>query len=75
LERNKEKRNKQKTSLNDYVRFSAIGLEMAIVVVAGVWGGVALDKYCLFRVPVFRLLFSFLSLFAAMWILIRTIKK
>jgi hypothetical protein len=57
------------------VRFSAIGLEMAIVVVAGVWGGVALDKYCLFRVPVFRLLFSFLSLFAAMWILIRTIKK
>lgn len=66
---------KGKSSLNEYVVFSTLGLEMAVSVFLGVWGGYKLDLYFGFALPVFKVVLSLLGLVVAMFILLKKLNK
>lgn len=66
---------KGKSSLNEYVVFSTLGLEMAVSVFFGVWGGYKLDIYIGFALPVFKVVLSLLGLVVAMFILLKKLNK
>jgi len=62
--------------VNNYVKYSSMVFQMAIVIGLGVWGGRSLDKYLELKFPAFTLIFLFLAIFASMyWTLKDLIKK
>lgn len=60
-----------KPPFNQYIRYTQIALQMAVIIGAGVFGGVALDKQIGLKFPVFTLVFSLLSVAIAIYISIR----
>lgn len=67
--------NKRKSQLNDYARYSAIGLQIAVFIFAATYGGVQLDAWLGLKIPVFTLLFSLLSVVTAMVYFFRSFRK
>lgn len=63
-------RKKQK-SLNDYARYSGIVFQMAIIILAGTFGGIKLDNKLKLQVPVFTIILSLLSVGLAIYIVIK----
>lgn len=61
----------RKNQLNDYVRYSALGFQMAIVIFIATWAGVKLDALLHLSVPVFTLFFSILSVVGVLYYFIR----
>ena len=59
---------------NGWIRYSTLGIEMAVIVGGFVWGGVALDKHQFVPFPLFTILFSFLGLTIAIVRLVRGVK-
>lgn len=69
---NKNKhRNKNKTSLHNYARYSSMAIQMMAVIVAGAWGGVELDKILNWEFPLMTILLSIISVAAAIYISIK----
>jgi len=66
---------KNKSSLNDYAKYSNISAQMLIVIGLGVWGGVRLDKFVAWRFPVFTVLLSLGAVFLAIYIVIKDLLK
>jgi hypothetical protein len=60
---------------NDWVRYSTIGIEMAVIVGAAVWGGVAIDRNRGGKFPLFTLLLAALGLVVAIIRLVRGVDK
>ena len=73
----KEKpQNPKKQRLTDYGKFSAMAFQMGITIALGVWGGMKLDEYFpLGRFPVFTISLSLLSVFGAMYWVIKDLLK
>ena len=65
----------KKKQLNDYARYSAIGIQIAVFIFASTYGGVKLDAWLELKVPVFTLLFSLLSVVMSMVYFFRTFKN
>ena len=59
---------------NNWIRFSTLGIEMAVIIGAAVWGGVAIDRNRGGRTPVFTLLLTFFGLTVAIIRLVRGVK-
>ena len=57
---------KVRTGYNNYLRYSALGLQMGGIILAGVFGGRWLDKLLHWEFPVFTLALSLLSIAGAM---------
>ncbi len=68
---NQPKFNSKKKPLNEYARYSAMGFQMAAIIFISTWGGVKLDEYLEYKIPVFTLLFSILSVVLSMYYFIR----
>ncbi len=64
----------KKPPLYDYARYSAFGIQMAVLVILGVIGGIQLDKAISTTIPIFTIILSFLGLFMAMYFLFRMLK-
>ena len=54
-----------------YMRFSALGLQMMGIILAGVFGGYYIDKGLEWEFPFFTLLLSMLGIGAAMYFLFK----
>ena len=67
---NKSLKKDQKV-VNNYARYSGLAFEMAIVILAGTFGGIKLDKVVRFHFPLFTVVFSFLSVLIAMYVVIK----
>lgn len=65
----------KKNQLNEYARFSAMGLQMGIIIFLFVWGGQNLDQYLKFRFPVFTVMGSFLGIGSALYFVIRNLNN
>ena len=65
----------RKKQLNDYARYSAIGLQIGAVIFLSVLGGKKLDQMFELKVPVFTLLLSLLSVTLSMVYFIRNFRK
>ncbi|UBM62698.1 AtpZ/AtpI family protein [Candidatus Sulfidibacterium hydrothermale] len=57
----KQKKDK-KDALKAYAVYSALGMQMAVIVVAGAFGGRALDKWGQWHFPVFTVVLTLLSI-------------
>ena len=67
---------KKKQQFNDYGRYAGMALQMGAIIALGVWGGMKLDeKFPISRIPVFTIVLSLLSVFAAMYFVIKDITK
>jgi membrane protein DedA with SNARE-associated domain len=67
---------KKKQSLADYGKYAGTALQMGVIIALGVWGGATLDeKYRVSKFPLFTVILSLFSVFAAMYFVIRDISK
>jgi len=66
---------KPRLPLNDYARYSSIALQMLVIIVLGVVGGYLLDKWIGLKFPVFTVLFSIISVAAAIYVVIKDLLK
>ncbi|MDI1234894.1 MAG: AtpZ/AtpI family protein [bacterium] len=61
----------KKTPLSDYGKYSSIALQMAAIITILTFGGKYLDKYFVFKFPIFTLLGVFLGIFTSMYYIIK----
>ena len=59
-------------TLKKYVYYSNMAVEMGMLIAAGVFGGVKLDKW-LDKSPLFTLICSLLGVFIAMYLMIKDV--
>lgn len=67
--------NKKKNSLNSYARYSSIAMQMLVIILLGIWGGVKLDGLLNFRFPLFTVLLSIISVGLAIYVVIKDLIK
>ena len=58
--------------LQSYAIYSNMGIEMAVIIAAGVFGGIKLDKWLQLS-PLFTILLSLLGVGIAMYVMIKTL--
>ncbi|MBR3529329.1 MAG: AtpZ/AtpI family protein [Bacteroidales bacterium] len=59
---------------NHWIHYSTLGIEMAVIIGAAVWGGVAIDRHRQGRFPAFTILMAALGFVIATIRLVRSIK-
>jgi F0F1-type ATP synthase assembly protein I len=60
--------------LNNYGKYSSIGFQMIAIMVAGVFGGIYLDKW-LHSKPIFTIVLSLISVALSMYYTIKDVSK
>ena len=58
-----------------YARYSAMAIQMGILIAAGALGGYFLDGLLKIRVPVFTVLLSLTAVAGAIWLLIKELSN
>jgi len=58
-----------------YAKYSALAIQAGIIIFAGTLGGFKLDSFLNIKFPVFTITLSLLSVFAAIWLLVREVIK
>ena len=58
-----------------WLRYSTLGIEMAVIIGASVWGGVAIDRHRGSSFPIFTLVLASLGLVVAMIRLVKGVGK
>ncbi len=64
-----------KKPLNAYARYSGMGIQMAVIIGLGTYGGIKLDALISIKFPVFTILFSLLSVALAIYVSIKDFIK
>lgn len=67
-----EPRFKKDSPLHNYAYYSNMGIEMAVIIAAGVFGGIKLDKWLQLS-PLFTIFLSLLGVGIAMYVMIKTL--
>ena len=57
----KDKKEKKESSLRFYAKYSSLGLQMIVIILAGAFGGRALDNWLQWEFPVFTLVLTLLA--------------
>ena len=66
----------KKQPLTDYGKYAGMTLQMGAIIALCVWGGIKLDeKFPLTRFPIFTVTLSLLSVFAAMYFVLKGLTK
>ena len=71
----KEDKNKEKKAPNNFLRFTSMATQMAVIIACGVFGGIELDNYLSNQIPVFTLVFSLLGVGVSMYMVIKDLSK
>jgi ATP synthase protein I len=66
-----QENDKENSGLNNYARYSGIGVQMVVIILITVWGGIKLDKLFLLETPVFTIVLSLLGVAAAIYTAIK----
>jgi len=66
-----QQKSQKKNPLKSYARYSAIAFQMLFIILAGVFGGIKLDKYLELKFPVFTLIFTVLAVILAIYYTIK----
>jgi len=61
--------------LNAYAKYSALGVQMAVVIGGGCYGGFKLDEYYKNTTPIFTIILSLVSIAIAMYIVLKDFIK
>ena len=70
-----KKENPQPKPLNAYAKYSALGIQMAIIIGGGCYGGYKLDEHYINATPVFTIILSLVSIGFAMYIVLKDFIK
>ncbi|HMT28594.1 MAG TPA: AtpZ/AtpI family protein [Bacteroidia bacterium] len=70
---NSPKSKSKRKPLNDYVRYSAVGLQMGMIIFLFTWGGVKLDSWLQLKIPVFTLVFSLSSVVLSLYYFLKDV--
>ena len=70
-----KKKNQKKKSLENYAKYSSIAMQMLVIILIGVFGGIKLDEWLNLGFPVFTLILSILSVIFAIYYVIKDILK
>ncbi len=70
-----KKKLKNKESLNNYAKYTSIGFQMIVIILAGVFGGIKTDKWLNTNKPVFTAIFSLLAVVLAIYYVIKDLIK
>lgn len=65
----------RENGFKSYAKYSSIALQMLVIILIGVFGGVKLDKWIAWDFPVFTTIFSILSVFLAIYYVTRDLLK
>lgn len=65
----------QHKPLNAYAKYSALGIQMALIIGGGCYGGYKLDEYYKNTTPIFTIILSLLSIALAMYIVLKDFIK
>lgn len=65
----------QPKPLNAYAKYSALGVQMAVIIGGGCYGGYKLDEYYQNTTPVFTIILSLVSIAIAMYIVLKDFIK
>jgi F0F1-type ATP synthase assembly protein I len=68
------KKNKQE-KVNAFAKFSSIGIQMAVLIVGGVYLGQYLDNKLEIQTPWMTILFSLIGVFAGLYLVIKEVVK
>jgi len=60
---------------NEYLKYSGLAIQMILIIGGGTYGGFRLDKYLGWKIPVFTLLLSMLSVGLAIWYAVKDFLK
>ncbi|MDP3442324.1 MAG: AtpZ/AtpI family protein [Ignavibacteria bacterium] len=76
MTKNKEKPDKKITdSLAGYAKYSSLAFQMMFIILAGVYGGVLLDKWTGWHFPLFKLVLSLSAVVLAIYYAIKDLLK
>lgn len=70
----KDQKQKKKL-LEDYAKYTTIAFQMLVIILAGVFGGIQLDKLMAWEIPVFTVVFSILSVILAIYYVTKDLLK
>ena len=65
----------KKRPLNNYMKYSAMGFQMAVTVLVFTWCGMKLDKYFEMKFPIFGLGLCLISVFVALYLALKDFIK
>jgi ATP synthase protein I len=74
-DRKSEETNQENKGLKDYARYTGLGVQMVVIMLVCVWGGIKLDKLFGFNSPVLTVVFSLLGVFAAIYAAVKDFIK
>lgn len=61
--------------LNAYAKYSALGIQMALIIGGGCYAGYKLDEYYKTSTPIFTIILSLLSIGMAMYLVLKDFIK
>jgi F0F1-type ATP synthase assembly protein I len=67
--------NQDQKPLNAYAKYSALGIQMALIIGGGCYAGYKLDEYYKTTTPIFTIILSLLSIGIAMYIVLKDFIK
>lgn len=68
-------KNSPKKPLNNYLRYSSMGVQMGMTIFCMAWAGVKLDEYLKLTFPIFTLLLTLASVAGVMYYFIKQVSK
>jgi ATP synthase protein I len=68
-------KNPENDGLKDYAKYTSLGVQMIIIILVTVWGGIKLDKLFGLETPVFTIILSLLGVFAAIYTAVKDFIK
>lgn len=70
-----KQKNDNNNQFKSYLRFTTIVWEMLVIIGAGTWGGLELDKRREDEFPLFTVILSLASVFIAIYLVIKQVKN
>ena len=73
--RKTREKNPENDGLPDYAKYTGLSVQMIVIILVTVWGGIKLDKLFGLKTPVFTIILSLLGVFAAIYTAVKDFIK
>lgn len=57
--------------LKNFAKYGGMGLQMAVIMMIGIFGGIKLDEWLAWNFPIFTISLALLSVFAALYYVLK----
>jgi ATP synthase protein I len=74
-DRKNQEKDQESEGLGSFTKYSGLGIQMIVIILITVWGGIKLDKLFALQTPVFTIILSLLGVFAAIYTAIKDFIK